>query len=129
LRIFFSRVVPKTIDARRIFEIIAVELWSGVVYALIDNTWDGRYALPFYATFSQENDQIACIRLSAEYLTATFEKSTAEVAEECAHHLPRPALVPSWLRVDLVPLKDQPRGHQAAWPGAHVSPLVTPNFK
>jgi len=56
----------------------------GVVYALIDNTWDGRYALPFCATFDQENDQNACIRASAEYLTGTFEKSTAEVAKECA---------------------------------------------
>jgi hypothetical protein len=59
----------------------------GVVYALIDNTWDGRYALPFCATFNQENDQNACIRASAEYLTGTFEKSTAEVAKECAAHV------------------------------------------
>ena len=56
----------------------------GVVYALIDNTWDGRYALPFCATFDQENDQNACIRASAEYLTGIFAKSTAEVAKECA---------------------------------------------
>ncbi|MGH7794566.1 MAG: hypothetical protein ACREQ2_06675 [Candidatus Binatia bacterium] len=62
----------------------------GVVYALIDNTWDGRYALPFCATFSQDNDQNACVRLSVEYLTDTFEKSPAEIARECAKHLPRP---------------------------------------
>jgi hypothetical protein len=62
----------------------------GVVYALIDNTWDGRYALPFCATFGQENDQKACIRSSTEYLTGTFEKSPAEVAKECAAHVRDP---------------------------------------
>lgn len=63
----------------------------GVVYALIDNTWDGRYALPFCATFNQENDQNACVRISAEYLTGTFEKSPGEVARECAAHFRQPA--------------------------------------
>lgn len=56
----------------------------GVVYALIDNTWDGRYALPFCATLQEENDQNACLKTSAEYLKSTFEKSPAEVAKDCA---------------------------------------------
>lgn len=60
---------------------------QGVVYALIDNTWDGRYALPFCASFAQENDQSACMQESAAYLTGTFEKSPAEFAAECAKHL------------------------------------------
>ena len=64
---------------------------QGVVYALIDNTWDGRYALPFCATFSQPSDQNDCVRLSVEYLTETFAKSPAEIAGECAKHLPQPA--------------------------------------
>jgi hypothetical protein len=64
---------------------------QGVVYALIDNTWDGRYALPFCATFTQPDDQNSCVRLSVEYLTDTFEKSPAEIAGECAKHLPQPA--------------------------------------
>jgi hypothetical protein len=32
----------------------------GVVYALIDNTWDGRYALPFCAALIQAGDQESC---------------------------------------------------------------------
>jgi hypothetical protein len=64
---------------------------QGVVYALIDNTWDARYALPFCATFTQPDDQNSCLRLSVEYLTDTFEKSPAEIAGECAKHLPQPA--------------------------------------
>jgi hypothetical protein len=59
----------------------------GVVYALIDNTWDGRYALPFCASFAQENDQVTCMRESAKYLAGTFEKSPVEIARECAAHL------------------------------------------
>ena len=63
----------------------------GIVYALIDNTWDGRYALPFCATFHEETDQNACVRLSAEYLRGTFEKSPAEVIQECTAHFGQPA--------------------------------------
>ena len=59
----------------------------GVVYALIDNTWDGRYALPFCASFAQESDQVTCMRESAKYLTGTFEKSPVEIARQCAAHL------------------------------------------
>jgi hypothetical protein len=63
----------------------------GVVYALIDNTWDGRYALPFCAAFSQESDQSACFELSAQYLKGTFEKPPAEISQECSKYLSRPA--------------------------------------
>lgn len=63
---------------------------SGVVYALIDNTWDGRYALPFCSTFSQEDDQNTCFKLSAQYLKSTFEKSPADVAKDCSKHLSQP---------------------------------------
>ena len=60
----------------------------GVVYALIDNTWDGRYAVPFCASFSRAADQDDCLRSSYEYLTGTFEKAPAEVARECATNFP-----------------------------------------
>jgi len=63
----------------------------GVVYALIDNTWDGRYALPFCAALGQENDRIGCFQTSAQYLKGTFEKSPAEIARECSQHLSQPA--------------------------------------
>ena len=64
----------------------------GVVYALIDNnTWDVRYALPFCAVLSQQNDRIGCFQASAQYLTGTLEKLPAEIAKDCAQHLSRPA--------------------------------------
>jgi hypothetical protein len=62
----------------------------GVVYALIDNTWDGRYALPFCAAFNQDTDQLVCIRLAIEYLAGTFEAAPVEISRQCAEHLPRP---------------------------------------
>jgi hypothetical protein len=62
----------------------------GVVYALIDNTWDGRYALPFCAALSHENDRNTCLQTSAHYLKSTFEKSSGEIAKDCSVHLREP---------------------------------------
>jgi hypothetical protein len=63
----------------------------GVVYALIDNTWDGRYALPFCTAFTRQDDQNACFGISAQYLQNVIEKSPTEVRMECTKHLSRPA--------------------------------------
>ncbi len=62
----------------------------GVVYALIDNTWDGRYALPFCAALTQESDQSACYRESVDYLKDTFETPAGEIAKDCTRHLTQP---------------------------------------
>ncbi len=62
----------------------------GVIYALIDNTWDGRYALPFCDALRQEGDQTACFRDSIAYLKETFEIAAKEIAADCIKHLPRP---------------------------------------
>jgi hypothetical protein len=55
----------------------------GVIYALIDNTWDGRYALPFCNALGGEKEQSFCMRESLQYMKTTFEKSFAEVDENC----------------------------------------------
>ena len=62
----------------------------GVIYALIDNTWDGRYALPFCDALSLESDQAECFRESIGYLQETFEISAVDVAADCAKHSRRP---------------------------------------
>jgi len=56
----------------------------GVVYALIDNTWDGRYAMPFCGAFSGDADREKCITESIQYLRATFEKSREELTRDCS---------------------------------------------
>jgi hypothetical protein len=58
----------------------------GVVYALIDSTWDGRYAMPFCAALDQSNDQERCFKDSIEYLRTIFEKSTDEIRNDCSRH-------------------------------------------
>ena len=55
----------------------------GVVYALIDNTWDGRYAFPFCATFKSDHDRDVCLSEGIEYMKSLFEKSTADVLKDC----------------------------------------------
>jgi hypothetical protein len=58
----------------------------GVAYALIDNTWDGRYALPFCDALNQQRDQERCFNDSIAYLRTVFEKSTAEIRNDCSRH-------------------------------------------
>ena len=55
----------------------------GVVYALIDNTWDGRYALPFCAALAATEDAAYCFRASADYLIGTFAAPRGRLAAEC----------------------------------------------
>jgi hypothetical protein len=58
----------------------------GVVYALIDNTWDGRYALPFCTALSEAGDREGCLREGVTYLRTVFDKPPAEVAGECSRY-------------------------------------------
>lgn len=60
----------------------------GVAYALVDTTWDGRYALPFCAALGSPADQDACFGESRQYLALYFEKSSSDLAQECARHVP-----------------------------------------
>jgi uncharacterized protein YgiB involved in biofilm formation len=62
----------------------------GVVFALIDNTWDGRYALPFCTTFSAAGDQRTCLQESFHYMQTTIEKSADEIRKDCSQNLKLP---------------------------------------
>jgi hypothetical protein len=57
-----------------------------VIYALIDNTWDGRYALRFCGALGAWSDQERCFRDSIDYLRTVFEKSPAEIVKDCSTH-------------------------------------------
>lgn len=63
---------------------------QGVIYALIENTWDGRYALPFCASLRDRGDGEVCFERSVRYLTHVYEKSTDEIRLECATRLTFP---------------------------------------
>jgi len=58
----------------------------GVIYALIDNTWDGRYALAFCAALSSETDNESCLKESVQYLRTVFEKSADEINKDCTRY-------------------------------------------
>jgi hypothetical protein len=58
----------------------------GVVYALVDNTWDGRYAMPFCAAFDTKTDSEDCFKMSIQYLRSVFEKPIQEIARDCSRH-------------------------------------------
>lgn len=60
----------------------------GVVLALEDNTWDGKYSFPFCASFQAEPDQRYCFQIATAYLKNTFEKSAADVIKECQKYSP-----------------------------------------
>jgi hypothetical protein len=64
----------------------------GVVYALVDNTWDGHYAMPFCTGFSEAADQENCFTESINYLRTVFEKSNDEIAQDCSRHAAKPRL-------------------------------------
>ena len=55
----------------------------GVIYALLDNTWDGRYAFPFCQAFVNQSDQAYCTAASARYLVATYDKTKEMIFNDC----------------------------------------------
>jgi hypothetical protein len=59
---------------------------QGVVYALVDNTWDGRYAMPFCAAFASHTDREGCFETSIQYLRTFFEKPVEDIARDCSRH-------------------------------------------
>ncbi|MBI3304827.1 hypothetical protein HYZ80_00665 [Candidatus Parcubacteria bacterium] len=60
----------------------------GVVYALADNTWDGRYAFPFCEAVSAAADRAHCFSVAASYLQGTFAKSVRELQADCQTYTP-----------------------------------------
>jgi hypothetical protein len=58
----------------------------GVVYALVDNTWDGRYAMPFCAAFGSVADREDCFQMSIQYLRTVFEKDSEAITRDCSRH-------------------------------------------
>ncbi len=61
---------------------------SGVVKAVIDNTWDLRFALPFCAALDQAEDRGHCLRTSVRYLVVNRKLSAADVIRQCREYFP-----------------------------------------
>jgi hypothetical protein len=60
----------------------------GAVYALVDGTWDGTYALPFCASFPDAEGMNYCFGAAVRYLQTTYRKDAAAIQDECARFVP-----------------------------------------
>jgi hypothetical protein len=60
----------------------------GVVYALIDNTWDAQYAFPYCTTYADPSDVASCYAASVSYLRDVFAMTSAAAADQCAKWVP-----------------------------------------
>ena len=56
---------------------------SGVLYALIDFTWDGSYAYKFCSIFRSKNDKSLCFNMSSFYLTYTILRPINDLQNDC----------------------------------------------
>jgi len=59
----------------------------GVIYALIDNTWDGSWAFPFCSRFGAQENISYCFRAAADYLGTTYAKNAQTISQECNAYL------------------------------------------
>ena len=62
----------------------------GVIYALMDNTWDGKYAFPFCNSFSGQEDTSYCFKNSANYLKNVLARSNNDLRADCKKYSPSP---------------------------------------
>jgi hypothetical protein len=61
---------------------------GGVVDALIDNTWDGRYALPYCTGYPDAATVSDCFALSLVHLRDLYGETSEQAAAECAKYVP-----------------------------------------
>lgn len=60
----------------------------GVIFALIDNTWDGRYALPFCHALTSALDQDYCYKESQQYIAGYFQEPAGDFNQQCTRYVP-----------------------------------------
>lgn len=56
---------------------------QGAVYALADHTWDGRYAYPFCAAFTDGTVRAECFGAAQGHLRTSLEQPREKLAENC----------------------------------------------
>ncbi len=57
---------------------------DGTIYALIDNTWDGRFAYDFCNTLKNPANQRICFRDANNYLKSSYQKTEEDVKNNCS---------------------------------------------
>jgi hypothetical protein len=60
----------------------------GIVYTLVDNTWDARFAMPFCTAYANEVDVETCFEIVASYMALNFSTSTDAIIAQCMRFVP-----------------------------------------
>ncbi len=56
---------------------------NGVIYALIDNTWSGEFAISFCSTLQKNDNETYCYDSASRYLQGVYNKSDDDLKTEC----------------------------------------------
>jgi hypothetical protein len=67
----------------------------GALFALIDNTWDGTYGMPFCEAFPDDVGRSYCYQVAAGYLESTYSKSRDQVLTDCQKYVPQSTACPA----------------------------------
>ena len=61
---------------------------GGVIGALIDNTWDARFAFPYCAKYPADSTGTDCFTLSVDHLKSLYGKTTDDLVAQCGQYVP-----------------------------------------
>jgi hypothetical protein len=69
-----------------------IEYVRGLIYALLDNTWDGFYAFPFCSGIGNQLQDAGlkeeCYRMATNYLRVNLATAPEAVRQSCEMHAP-----------------------------------------
>ncbi len=61
---------------------------TGVVFSLVDNTWDGKFGMPYCPTYLDPADVMKCFQIVSGYLFHVYQKQDDAIAADCAKYVP-----------------------------------------
>lgn len=64
-------------------DIYTRECVRGVIYALVDNTWNGQYAFKYCSSLNNNENQRACFEDVGYYMKGAHEKSLDQIRSDC----------------------------------------------
>ncbi|HEY8080147.1 MAG TPA: hypothetical protein VIF62_38715, partial [Labilithrix sp.] len=65
-----------------------VSCTTGVVFSLVDNTWDGKFGMPYCPTYLDPADQLKCFSIVSGYLFHVYQKPGPAIAADCLKYVP-----------------------------------------
>ncbi len=75
-------------DIKKIDKKYKMDYVSGLIYALLDNTWNGYYAFPFCSKLDDKDLKDNCYRTAINYLSLNLDTSKEDIKKSCEEHTP-----------------------------------------